>query len=209
MTHWMGTEHASKVNLVIIDLYLGMKLVLAIFICISANSLYSQFICNHPENISWGSFQGKKDAKLPFVAYTYTNLTLQYNISEGTITLGAVACFNTYLSWVDSSKLMMMPSFAKDSLLVHERLHFYNAVILAKKFALTAKNCSPLEKARSDSLIHYYTMQLKKVDSTYDADTRHGADLLNQQKWEETTYAELAALKNIQLGVWQMPRKGN
>jgi hypothetical protein len=136
-----------------------------------------------PEKLTWHDFHGAVDAKSNFMVYTYSRVMMSYNFNiKGTPVL-VFACFFPDSSWVNWSILKFSQKQELDSLIIHERLHYYISILVAKKLkAYLAKHAVYSNKEALEVYIPFSNM-LSEMRDRYDLETNNGLNHAMQNKW--------------------------
>lgn len=142
--------------------------------------------------LKWSDFKGPIPES-PFSAesscvFTYTAST-NMNNSTLEIHVQIAACFNTYNSWVK-------PELKRDTLLMHEQLHFdicENEIRKLKK-TLSEASLDPFDfDVQIRSAFNEAWTKYKDIQHLYDEETQHGIVLDKQSEWMNRITLELNA----------------
>lgn len=152
---------------------------------------------NSPEIINWNThFQGKPDENSPFAASTATRWSYSYNSTirnnRLNIDFKFIAGVEPEKSWVKRSRISDRK--ANVQLLNHEQGHVYINYLLLKDGEIkirnqkyTIANYKNLIQATANKISDYYY----QLQNRYDEETKHGADLAAQAKWDAFLQQEM------------------
>ncbi len=154
----------------------------------------------YPQIIGWDSyFKATPDLNSPYAAVTNTiwrygytatitgnHLHIDFNFTGGV---------DVNTSWVNHQKIRSRK--ASNTLLNHEQGHVYINFILLKKGELvlktqvyTTKNYKTRIETTAQDMSRFYN----DMQERYDEETKHGADLVAQEKWDGFFAQELELL---------------
>jgi hypothetical protein len=152
----------------------------------------------YPERIDWDThFRGNPDPNSSFTAvtstiwqYGYTSKIRGNNLQIDFSFLGGV---DANKSWVKRDKIRNRN--VSKALLNHEQGHVYinflllkNGEIILRKQPYTIQNYKRLVSKTAKDLGKFYN----DMQDRYDSETKHGADLEAQQRWDDFFEKELA-----------------
>lgn len=140
----------------------------------------------------WNDFEGIPNGFSTYKAITNTRMKLEpIRVTRDSLVYVVTTYFNKDLSWSREKTSV--------DLLRHEQLHFdiaewVNRMIRSKCVKLNLSDIEPDYKALNRIFDHYSAAVLDSINLLYDHDTKHGADLLNQLRWERKVNDGLEAL---------------
>jgi len=174
-----------------------------ILIVLSAYSTSKQAV--FPEQISWRThFLASPDEHSPFYALTATRWQYSYNASirgnDLHINFKFIAGVDPSQSWVKLNRLKGAES--KQKLLNHEQGHVNINFLLLKdgeqkvRFRnYTVKNYKKLIQENANKVSAYY----QKMQKQYDEETKHGADDVQQKRWDGLIEEQLKKFIKVSL----------
>lgn len=143
-----------------------------------------------PEQLDWNThFRAQADAGSPYAAVTSTIWQYGYN---STIRGNNLKIDFSFLGGVDSNKSWVKREKIRDratskALLNHEQGHVYinflllkNGEIVLRNQPYTVQNYKRLVEGKAKEISNFYN----NMQERYDAETKHGADLEAQKKWD-------------------------
>ncbi len=152
---------------------------------------------NYPEKIDWDThFRASPDVNSNYAAVTNTIWHYSYTATmkgkKLTIDFNFLAGVDPDKSWVNRSKIRSKQ--ASEALLNHEQGHVYinflqlkNGEILIKNQPYTIGNFKQLVAKKAKEVSKFYN----DLQVRYDVETKHGADLKAQSKWDVYFETEL------------------
>lgn len=143
--------------------------------------------------LTWDDFKSKAPNQTGFAAYTYTIITMGYELKTSGETykpkFTVHSAFQRSKSWVDRKD----PKAKTPEILAHEQVHFTIAEITARKLRRNLKSATYTKNYRKEiQEIYDQTLALgEKMQQRYDRETRHGIDKEAQKDWSNLVLADL------------------
>jgi hypothetical protein len=144
-------------------------------------------------SLTWDDFKSKAPKQTGFAAYTYTIITMGYELKTSGETykpkFTVNSAFQRSKSWVDRKD----PKAQTPEILAHEQLHFTIAEITARKLRRNLKSATYTKNYRNEiKEIYEQTLaQGEKMQQRYDRESRHGIDKEAQEHWTNLVLADL------------------
>lgn len=163
-----------------------LNLILISNICLCQNVIKESFLIEWSKGalLEWRDFKKEPLEKKSVSAQTTTKHKIKMTGgSSEQIDFEIRTYFAPNKSWVKKESLDNL------NLLKHENGHFSIAEIIGRRLRKELYSCSVSSKEKVSELVKEkalkYRKELKVLQASYDKETNHSKDVLNQKKWEE------------------------
>jgi hypothetical protein len=150
--------------------------------------------------LSWDDFKAKSTDTKGYAAYTFTMITLNYDVKISgqtfTPTFTVKCAFQKSKSWVNRKDT----NSQTPEILAHEQLHFTIAEITARKLRRNLK-AQQYTKNYKKEINEIYTKTLdegEKMQERYDKETNHSINKEAQKNWSYLIQSDLGYLMGYQ-----------
>ena len=173
---------------------------LMIFLFISAACYSQKVFINGREgdrSLTWDDFKGKPEKESSFGAYTYTNFKAipgSFKFKGDTLVWDQPLEYTLELgkdSWVKKDK-------RSDTLLQHEEGHFIIGKLLVLELNSRVKAATFMKRdfqTKLNSIVKEVADKYREMEKTYDRETSHSMNRIQQWKWNEFFVKEVKRLK--------------
>jgi murein DD-endopeptidase MepM/ murein hydrolase activator NlpD len=150
--------------------------------------------------LTWDDFKAKSTDTKGYAAYTFTMITLNYEVKTSgqtfTPTFTVKCAFQKSKSWVNRKDT----NSQTHEILAHEQLHFTIAEITARKLRRNLK-VQQYTKNYKNEIKEIYNKTLdegEKMQQRYDKETNHSIDKEAQKRWSYLIESDLGYLMGYQ-----------
>lgn len=159
------------------------------------------------KKVSWLDFKGKPDYTVDFEALTYSELGMNYELTQ--VDSDYVLTINVYCDFSKKKSYVKPPKkhtgwknykFPQPAMvLIHEQHHFDLTYIYTKRFIESLKlgnYTADNYESVLNSIYNNSVDNLNQEQTKYDAETKHSTIVEKQLEWNKKIDDELAALNN-------------